>query len=166
MIKGIVVMMKSLPISIRQFFAICFLLLFAAGPVMAGSLIAAVNTEQGLAIKGYDPVTYFSNGKPTPGLAQFSFTYNGAVYRFASTANRDSFLAAPDKFLPQYGGYCAYAIALNTIADIDPDEWKIVNGKLYLNNNFLSQTLWSLDKPGYIAKGDQNWPRVPKLAGR
>ena len=166
MIKGIVVMMKSLPISIHRCLAICLLLLFAAGPVMAGSPIAAVNTEHGLAIKGYDPVAYFTTGKPMPGLAQFSITYNGAVYRFASAANRDSFVAAPDKFLPQYGGYCAYAIALNTIADIDPDEWAIVNGKLYLNNNFLSQTLWSLGKSGYIAKGDQNWPRVPKLASR
>ena len=166
MIKGIVVMIKSLPISIRQFLAICLFLVFAVGPVMAGSPIAAVNTEQGMALKGYDPVAYFTIGKPMPGLAQFSITYNGAVYRFASAANRDSFIAAPYKFLPQYGGYCAYAIALNTIADIDPDEWTIVNSKLYLNNNFLSQTLWSLDKPGYIAKGDQNWPRVPKVASQ
>jgi YHS domain-containing protein len=159
-------MIKSLLMPIRQLPAICILWLVVTGAAMAGAPIAAVNTEHGLALKGYDPVAYFTTGKPMPGLAQFSITYNGAVYRFASAANRDSFVAAPDKFLPQYGGYCAYAIALNTIADIDPDEWTIVNGKLYLNNNFLSQTLWFLDKSGYIAKGDQNWPRVSKLASR
>jgi hypothetical protein len=65
--------------------------------------------------------------------------------------------------VPQYGGYCAYAIALNKIADIEPEEWEIVNDKLYLNNGFLAQTLWSLDKSDNIAKGDQNWPLVPKL---
>jgi len=151
---------------IRQFFAICLLSLVVSEAATAASPIAAVNTEHGLAIKGYDPVAYFTAGKPTPGLAQFSVTYNGAVYRFSSSANRDSFVAAPARFLPQYGGYCAYAIALNTIADIDPDEWAIVNSKLYLNNNFLSQTLWSLDKSGYIASGDQNWPRVPKLVSQ
>ena len=133
---------------------------------VARSPIAPVNTDHGLAIKGYDPVAYFTVGKPTPGLAQFSATYEGAVYRFTSAANRDTFRAAPDKFLPQYGGYCAYAISLNLIADIEPDEWAIVNNKLYLNNGFFAQKLWSLDKSGNIAKGDQNWPRVPKLASR
>ena len=68
-----------------------------------------------------------------------------------SAANRDQFIAAPERFVPQYGGYCAYAISLNKIADIDPDEWAIVNNKLYLNNGFLAQTLWSFDKSGNIA---------------
>ncbi|HYZ40667.1 MAG TPA: YHS domain-containing (seleno)protein [Stellaceae bacterium] len=147
----------------RQIFAICLLSLFVAGGALAASPIATVNTEHGLAIKGYDPVSYFTTGKPTLGLAQFSTTYKGATYRFASAGNRDRFVAAPEQFVPQYGGYCAYAIALNKIADIDPDEWAIVNNKLYLNNNFFSQTLWSLDKTGNIARGDQNWPLVPKL---
>ena len=147
----------------RQIFAICLLSLFVASGALAASPIAAVNTEHGLAIKGYDPVSYFTTGKPTPGLAQFSATYKGTTYRFASAGNRDRFVAAPEQFVPQYGGYCAYAIALNKIADIDPDEWAVVNNKLYLNNNFFSQTLWSLDKTGNIARGDQNWPLVPKL---
>jgi YHS domain-containing protein len=147
----------------RQIFAICLLSLFVTGIAMADMPIAAMNTEHGLAIKGYDPVSYFTTGKPTLGLAQFSTTYKGATYRFASAENRNRFVAAPEKFLPQYGGYCAYAISLNKIADIDPDEWAIVNDKLYLNNNFFSQTLWSLDKSGNIVKGDHNWPLVPKL---
>jgi YHS domain-containing protein len=147
----------------RQIFAICLLSLFVAGAALADSPIAAVNTEHGLAIKGYDPVSYFTTGKPTPGLAQFSTTYKGATYRFVSAENRDQFIAAPEKFVPQYGGYCAYAISLNKIADIDPDQWAIVNNKLYLNNGFLAQTLWSVDKSGNIVKGDRNWPLIPKL---
>ena len=147
----------------RQIFAIFLMSLFVTGAAMADPPIAAVNSEHGLAIKDYDPVSYFTTGKPTPGLAQFSTTYKGATYRFASAENRDRFVAAPEKFLPQYGGYCAIAIALNQIADIDPDEWAIVNNKLYLNNGFLAQTLWSLDKSGNIARGDHNWPLVPKM---
>ena len=80
--------------------------------------------------------------------------------------NRQRFVAAPEKFQPQYGGYCAFAIALNQIADIDPDKWAIVDNKLYLNNNFISQTLWSFDKTGNIARGDHNWPLVPKLGNQ
>ena len=147
----------------QQIFAICLLLLFITSAALANSPIAAVNTEHGLAIKGYDPVSYFTTGKPTQGLAQFTTTYKGATYRFVSAENRDQFIAAPEKYVPQYGGYCAYAISLNRIADIDPDEWAIVDSKLYLNNGFLAQTLWSLDKSGNIVKGDRNWPVVPKL---
>src|SRR5580693_7040135 len=106
----------------RQIFAICLLSLFVTGTALADPPIAAVNTEHGLAIKGYDPVSYFTTRKPTPGLAQYSTTYKGATYRFVSAENRDRFIASPEKFVPQYGGYCAYAISLNKIADIDPDE--------------------------------------------
>ena len=65
--------------------------------------------------------------------------------------------------MPQYGGYCAYAISLNKIAGIDPDEWAIVNNKLYLNDGFLAQTLWSFDKSGNVVRSDHNLPLVPKL---
>ena len=148
---------------LRGFLTTCLLSLLLTGGASADPPIAAVNTENGQAIKGYDPVAYFTTGKPTPGVTQFTTAYKGATYRFASAENRARFIAAPEKFVPQYGGYCAYAIALNKIADIDPDEWTIVDDKLYLNNGFLVQTLWSLDKSGNIAKGDQNWPLVPKL---
>jgi YHS domain-containing protein len=154
----------SLLLSLRQIFGVCLLLLVVAGAAWARSPIAAVNTEDGLAIKGYDPVSYFTTGEPMRGSAEFSTAYQGALYRFVSAENRDRFLAEPQKYLPQYGGYCAYAISLNYIADIDPEEWAIVNNKLYLNNGFFAQTLWSLDKSGNIEKGDRNWPLVPKLA--
>src|SRR6267378_7221695 len=117
---------------LRQIFAICMFSLFVAGAALADPPIAAVNTEHGLAIKGYDPVAYFTVGKPTLGSSSFSASYKGAVYRFASAEDRDRFIAEPEKFVPQYGGYCAYATSLKLIADIDPDEWAIINSKLYL----------------------------------
>jgi YHS domain-containing protein len=147
----------------RQFVVVCLLSLFVTGAALADPPIAPVNTEQGLGVKGYDPISYFTTGQPTPGLAQFSTSYKGVTYRFASAEDRDRFIATPEKFVPQYGGYCAYAISLNKIADIDPEEWAIVNDKLYLNNGFLAQSFWSLDKTGNIARGDHNWPLVPKL---
>src|SRR5437016_5064920 len=98
-------------------FVICLLSLFVTATAVADSPIAAVNTEHGLAVKGYDPVSYFTTGKPIPGLAQFSTTYNRATYRFSSAENRDRFIATPEKFVPQYGGYCALAISLNKIAE-------------------------------------------------
>ena len=150
----------------RQVFSICLLSLFVSGATLADSPIAAVNTEHGLAIKGYDPVSYFTTGKPTPGLTQFSTTYKGATYRFMSAENRDRFIAAPEKFLPQYGGYCAYAISLNKIADIDPDQWAIINDKLYLNNGFLAQSLWSLDKSGNIVELSPNFGDGLKIRRR
>jgi YHS domain-containing protein len=156
-------MARLLLAPVRRLVAACLPSLVLTGGASADPPIAAVNTENGWAIKGYDPVAYFTTGKPTPGMAQFTTTYKGATYRFASAENRARFVAAPEKFVPQYGGYCAYAIALNKIADIDPEEWEIVNDKLYLNNGFLAQTLWSFDKSGNIAKGDHNWPLVPKL---
>jgi YHS domain-containing protein len=148
----------------RQIFAICLLSLFVASTASAASRIAAVNTEHGLAVKGYDPVSYFTDGRPMRGSAQFSTSYKGVVYRFVSAEHRDRFVAEPEKFVPQYGGYCAYAISLNLIADIDPDDWTIVDGKLYLNNGFFAQTLWSFDKRGNISQGDRYWPLVPKLS--
>ena len=160
-LKGAVMLTSSL-ILFRQIFVICLLSLFVNATAVADSSIAAVNTEHGLAVKGYDPVSYFTTGKPTPGLAQFSTTYNGVTYRFSSAENRDRFIATPEKFVPQYGGYCALAISLNKIADIEPDQWAIVNDKLYLNNGFIAQSLWSLDKSGNIVRGDQNWPLIPK----
>ena len=148
---------------LRQIFATGLFLFFAVASAFADSPIAPVNTEGGLAIKGYDPVSYFTIHRPTAGLAQFSAGYKGAQYRFASAVNRDRFIAEPEKFVPQYGGYCALAMALNQIADIDPEDWAIVNDKLYLNNGFIAQALWSLDKSGNIAAGDRNWPLLPKL---
>jgi len=141
--------------------------LFAGTPgiAVAGSPPApvnAVNIVNGIALKGYDPVAYFTTGQPAPGADEFTEPWKGATYRFASADNRELFKADPEKYLPQYGGYCAYAMALNRIADIDPTRWKIVDGKLYLNNGRIAHTLWSVDRAGHIASADRNWPAYPK----
>lgn len=120
-----------------------------------------VNTdEEGLAIHGYDPVAYFTAGAPTKGQASFSTTWNGATYHFASAANRDVFVAKPDTYAPQYGGYCAMGIAGGAKFDVDPDTWRVENGKLYLNKDKRTQTMWLRDVPGNIVKADTKWPGV------
>lgn len=126
--------------------------------------VAPVNTENGFALKGYDPVAYFTAGEATPGTDQYTYRWQGASYRFASSDNLERFKSDPEKYLPQYGGYCAYAMSLNRIADIDPDRWAIVEEKLYLNNNFFAHTLWSVNKSGNIASADKNWAVWPKTA--
>lgn len=134
--------------------------------VLAASVLRAekpVNTTfTGVAIKGYDPVAYFTEGKPAKGSSDFSYEWNGAEWRFASAANRDLFKADPVKYAPQYGGYCAWAVSRGYTAGIDPEAWKIVNNRLYLNYSVKVQAQWSEDIPGNIAKAEENWPKILK----
>lgn len=117
----------------------------------------------GVAIDGWDPVAYFTDGKPVEGSKAFSFDWNGATWRFASAAHRELFLAAPEKYVPQYGGYCAWAVSQGYTAGIDPQAWRIENGRLFLNYSPEVRQKWSADIPGNVAKGDANWPKL--LAG-
>lgn len=113
-----------------------------------------------LALDGYDAVAYFKTGKPTQGVAQHAVTWNGATWQFASAENKAAFEADPQAFAPQYGGYCAWAVSEGYTAKGDPNVWRVVDGKLYLNYNVSVQTGWEKDIPGRIAKGDKNWPTV------
>jgi YHS domain-containing protein len=113
-----------------------------------------------LAVGGYDTVAYFKESKPIKGKAEFSTEYKGATWRFSSAANLTAFKANPTAFAPQYGGYCAWAVSQNYTASGDPNYWKIVNGKLYLNYDRSVQETWEKDIPGFIAKADKNWPGV------
>jgi YHS domain-containing protein len=122
-----------------------------------------VNTSfTGLAIDGYDPVAYFTEGKPVKGTPQFTFEFEGAKYRFASAANRDLFAKDPAKYVPQYGAFCAYAVSRGYTADTDPLAWKVVDGRLYLNYNAGAQKKWEEDVAGNIRKGDANWPALSR----
>ena len=112
----------------------------------------------GLALKGFDPVAYFTEGKPVEGLARFEAEWNGAKWNFATEQNREMFTREPEKYAPQYGGYCAWAVGHGYTAKGDPEAWKIVDGKLYLNYNRDVKKRWEEDIPGYISKGDENWP--------
>lgn len=131
--------------------------LLVAIPASADGKIYA---ESGIAIDGYDPVAYFTDGQPVAGDQSVSADWNGATWRFASTANRDMFLANPAKYAPQYGGYCAWAVSQGYTAPTVPDAWKIVDGKLYLNYSKSVQARWNKDVPGHIAAGDANWPGI------
>jgi len=112
------------------------------------------------ALGGYDAVAYFSEGKPVEGSAEFEYAWKGATWRFASAEHRDRFAADPEAYTPQYGGYCAYAVANGGTAPGDPQVWRIVDGKLYLNVNESVAERWSKDIPGYVAKADAAWPKL------
>lgn len=114
--------------------------------------------EHGLAIYGYDPVAYFTEGKPVEGRAEFTARHDGATWRFASAAHRDRFVADPGAYVPQYGGFCAFGVAGNYKVKVDPAAWRIVDGKLCLNYDTRVQRRWVADIPGYIAKAGANWP--------
>lgn len=116
--------------------------------------------RSGIAIKGYDPVAYFTLGEATKGKSKISHTWKGAIWHFASTENRDLFIAEPRRYAPQYGGYCAYAVSRNSTASINPKAWKIVDDKLYLNFSPRIQKKWEKDIPGHIEAADQNWPKL------
>jgi hypothetical protein len=114
----------------------------------------------GLAIRGYDPVAYFREGKAVPGRAEFTAVHDAATYRFASAANRDAFAAAPARYLPAYGGYCAWAAAQGYKADADPQAFTVVGDRLFLNYNRDVHRTWERDVAGNVAKADANWPRI------
>mgnify|MGYP001168865273 CR=1 FL=1 len=113
-----------------------------------------------LAVGGYDAVAYFKINTPVEGSKQFEYDYKGVKWRFASAENLAAFKASPEKYAPQYGGYCAWAVSQGYTAKGDPKYWRIVDGKLYLNYNADIQKKWEKDTPSLIAKGDANWPKV------
>lgn len=116
-------------------------------------------TDEG-AIKGYDAVAFFKEQKPVKGLKEFSHEWSGAVWYFASAENREAFKAEPDRYAPQYGGYCAYGTAGGHKAPTETDTWTIVNDKLYFNYNKKVQTAWKKDQKALIEKADKNWPQI------
>lgn len=117
-------------------------------------------TFSNLAVGGYDAVAYFTEGRPVKGDRQYTIKHAGAEWRFASAANRDAFVAEPQRYAPQYGGYCAWAVAQGYTASGDPQHWKIVDGRLYLNYDGDVQAKWEKDIPGFIRSADRQWPAV------
>jgi YHS domain-containing protein len=113
-----------------------------------------------VAVGGYDPVAYFTEQKPVKGDAKFTTSYKNTPWHFSSAENRDKFIASPERYAPQYGGYCAWAVAQGSTASGDPQHWKIVNDKLYLNYDAQVQKKWEINIPGFIQQADKNWPNV------
>ena len=117
-------------------------------------------SSSGLAIRGTDPVAYFTEGAAVAGDSQYETEWQGAVWRFASAENQELFEADPEAYAPQYGGYCAKALSEGNVVSTDPEAWKIVDDKLYLNYSEGVQKQWSKDIPGNIALADEMWPSV------
>lgn len=118
-----------------------------------------VYAKDGVAIGGADPVAYFTQETFVSGSADYTHEWQGVSWQFASAENRDAFARDPEQYAPQYGGHCAWAVAAkNTLVPIDPNAWRIVDGKLYLNANKRVQGTWEKDIPGFIAQADSNWP--------
>jgi hypothetical protein len=135
--------------------------LLAAAPALAGEL---VNKDgDNIAIKGYDPVAYFTEGRPVPGRSAFEHEWQNAIWRFASAAHRELFASAPDKYAPRYGGFCAGAMALGFKSPIDPEAWVIVDGRLYLNYDKGGRNEFAAEPAPQIAKADANWERLGKV---
>lgn len=143
------------------------LFLLLASPLHAGvpGSTSPINIDaQGLALRGYDPVAYFKDGKPIRGTENLSASYGGARYLFVSESHRKLFLENPREYIPQYGGFCAVGTSFGEKVDVDPKTGKIVNGKLYLNNGPKAQEIFDHDTQKTISRANQNWPAVKDKA--
>lgn len=140
-----------------RFYLSCSALLLLS---IDASAISPVNTGWlgNKAIKGFDPVAYFTEGKPVKGQKAFSWTWMNATWLFSSERNLQLFKNSPESFAPQFGGYCAWAVSQNSIAGVDPKAWNIVDGKLYLNYSRKIQNRWMKDMKVLIEEGNKFWP--------
>ena len=116
--------------------------------------------SNGVIIDGYDPVAFFTDSMPVKGSANYSYNWKGADWLFASTEHLDQFKADPEKYAPQFGGYCAYGCSQGHKAPTKPETWTIVSGKLYLNYNGDVKKMWTADRDALIEKANTNWPTV------
>lgn len=136
--------------------------LFTASGCGGGMQPIHVNTKsvQGVAIRGYDPVAYFTRGKPVKGDRTHSAQWQGATWLFSTEEHKQLFVGDPEKYAPQYGGWCAFAMARGKKVDIDPNAWKIVDGKLYLNYSQPTQKFWEKQMQQDIELADENWKKL------
>lgn len=140
--------------------AICALVAFTGTLHATGSI--NVSPASGLALHGYDPVAYFVNGEPRRGDDVFRYEYQDVTWRFSNAANKQAFIESPESYLPQYGGFCAYAASKNALADIDPAAWTIHDDKLYLNYSLNVRQRWRADRDLNIRAADKFWPELAK----
>lgn len=140
----------------QQFlFSIC-LLLAAAGTATGQQ--SSYYAPKGIALGGYDVVAYFASGKPVKGVEGFATKWSDATWYFSSRANLDSFVLSPERYAPQYGGYCAYGTAFGHKSPTQPDAWAIINNKLYLNYNLGVKQRWEQNRLALIDSADKKWP--------
>ncbi len=151
--------MRRVAIGLVSNFALGFVLVAVlAIPAVAGSPQTMVNTgSDNVAIRGYDLVAYFTEGRPMQGNPEFAYSWQDAEWHFASAENRDQFAADPKRYAPQFGGFCAMALTENVIKVVDPEAWTIVDGKLYLNFSKKGRVKFRRDLHGNIEKSEGNW---------
>ena len=145
----------------RQHFALVAMVL------LTGTAWAGVDTgtdDNDVILAGHDAVAYFTEDRPVLGSADYTASYDGAVYRFASAANRDLFRANPAKYAPAYGGYCALGTSFGKKFFVDGKAFRVVNGQLYVNKNLDVYATWKKDIPGNISKANREWPRIKSIA--
>jgi YHS domain-containing protein len=119
--------------------------------------------RKGVALEGYDPVSYFTEGKPAKGASQIEATYNGALYHFVSQEHRATFESDPTKYVPAYGGFCGYAASVGKVRPANPLVWSIVDGKLIVQHTKGAAELWEKDVSGNKARADKLWPRLVEV---
>jgi YHS domain-containing protein len=151
--------MAALPGNVR--IAALLILVFVCAPAFSADQSINAN-EDGIAIHGYDPVAYFVDGKTVRGEDDLDYEWSGVTWLFASEHNRQLFIEKPQAYAPQYGGFCAYAASYGQFADIDPQAWSIVNGKLYLNYSPRVRKTWRPRAAEFIRDADQLWPTMEK----
>lgn len=147
----------------RSFIGLAAPALIAATRQARADASRPVNTlgsPDGLAIRGYDPVAYFRDGGPRQGKPEFSVRHGGATWRFASAGHKALFEADPQRYLPAYGGFCAYGASRGYLVKIEPEAWSIVDGRLYLNYDLGVRETWARRTETYITRADGNWPRL------
>ena len=132
--------------------------------LLSTAALAMDYTHSTPGLGGYDPVAYFTDGKPVRGSGYHVTEFNGVTYAFANAEHLEMFEANPDKYVPAYGGYCAYGVAVGKKFVADPTVWKIVDGTLYLNLDRDIQRKWEKDVPGHIETADANWVRIKEMA--
>ena len=133
--------------------------------LMLAAGACAQTSDDRVALRGYDPVAYFTDKRPVPGSAKHQYEWDGSVYRFASAKHMQLFKANPDRYLPQYNSWCAASVAKGEKVRTNPENWIVVDGKLYLFGKSIGPDLMRADPAAMKHRADSNWPVVSKLPG-
>lgn len=141
-----------------------FILIAAFAAALSHANVATSTDANDVILAGHDAVAYFTENKPVVGSAEFTAQHDGAVYRFASAANRDLFQADPDKYAPAYGGYCALGTSFGKKFEVDGKAFEIVEGRLYVNKNLSVYKSWKKDIPNNIVKAEGHWPTIKDIS--
>lgn len=131
----------------------------AGAMTLRGQTPGSINAANGVAIQGYDAVAYHEQ-QAVKGTRAFTHAWRGVTWQFASAENRDQFAKSPERFMPEFGGFCAYGVSRGYAVDVDPQTFAVVDGKLYLNYSKRVQATWNQDRAAYIEKARANWPKV------